>query len=198
MNVKKIADDILSKIPSKEEIYKFFLDNPDPSDKLVHEWAESNGYDEHVVEELIYKIVTDHIQKHVNIKKGFVTNIEEDTINNDNFREVLYTGKKSQLVLMSIKPNEDIGEEVHENVDQFFRIDGGGGKVIINGVEHEIEDGSAFVIPSGARHNVINTGDEDLKLYSIYSPPEHADGTIHRTKQEAIENEEHFDGKTTE
>jgi mannose-6-phosphate isomerase-like protein (cupin superfamily) len=132
------------------------------------------------------------------LKKGFVVDIETDTKQNDNFRKVLYTGKNSQLVLMSLKPGEDIGEEVHKDTDQFFRVDAGSGKVIINGNETEIKNGSAIVIPQGAKHNVINTGKENLKLYSIYSPPHHADGTIHKTKEEAKSDKEHFDGKTTE
>ena len=129
--------------------------------------------------------------------KGFVTNIEEDTIDNKNFRKVLYTGKNTQLVLMSLKPKEDIGDEVHD-VDQFFRVDSGSGKVVINGTEHKISDGFAIVIPAGAKHNVINDGTKDLKLYSLYSPPHHADGTIHKTKEEALKAKEHFTGKTTE
>jgi len=132
------------------------------------------------------------------VKKGFVTDIETDTKQNDNFRKVLYTGKNSQLVLMSLKPGEDIGEEVHKDTDQFFRVDAGSGKVVINGNESEIKNGSAIVIPQGAKHNVINTGKEDLKLYSIYSPPHHEDGAIHKTKEEAESDKEHFDGKTTE
>lgn len=130
--------------------------------------------------------------------KGFVTDIEKYTVNNDNFRKVLYTGKNSQLVLMSLKPGEDIGMETHDDTDQFFRVDAGSGKVVINGNETEIKNGSAIVIPQGAKHNVINTGKEYLKLYSIYSPPHHFDGTIHRTKEEAEASDEHFDGKTTE
>ncbi len=129
--------------------------------------------------------------------KGFVTNIEKDTLENSNFRRVLYTAKHSQLVLMSLAIGEEIGEEVHQ-LDQFFRFEKGQGKVIIDGVEHEVTDGSAVVVPHGARHNVINTGDTELKLYTIYSPPNHQDGTIHHTKTEAEINEEHFDGKTTE
>lgn len=129
--------------------------------------------------------------------KGFVIDIEKETINNKNFRKVLYTGKNSQLVLMSLKPKQDIGLEVHD-VDQFFRIDAGTGKVIINGKTHEIKDGSAFIIPAGAEHNVINDGKEDLKIYTIYSPPHHKDKTVHKTKSEALENEEEFDGETTE
>lgn len=130
--------------------------------------------------------------------KGFISNIEKDTVGNKNFRKVLYTGKNSQLVLMSLKPGEDIGEEVHKDTDQFFRVDSGSGKVVINGVSTKVKDGFAIVIPQGAKHNVINTGKEDLKIYSIYSPPHHADGTIHKTKEEALSDKEHFDGKTTE
>jgi mannose-6-phosphate isomerase-like protein (cupin superfamily) len=130
--------------------------------------------------------------------KGFVTDIEKDTVENDNFRKVLYTGKNSQLVLMSLKPGEEIGMETHDDTDQFFRVDAGSGRVIINGNETEIKNGSAIVIPQGAKHNVINTGREYLKLYSIYSPPHHADKTLHKTKEEAEASDEHYDGKTTE
>lgn len=130
--------------------------------------------------------------------KGYIVNIEEETIENNNFRKVLYTAKNSQLVLMNLKPGEDIGEEVHDNVDQFFRIDAGQGKAIIEGVEHEIENGYAVVIPAGTLHNIVNTGSEPLKLYTIYSPPNHLDGVIHATKEQAEADEEHFDGKTTE
>jgi mannose-6-phosphate isomerase-like protein (cupin superfamily) len=119
--------------------------------------------------------------------KGFVTNIEDDTVKNKNFRKVLYTGEHSQLVLMSIKPKEDIGEEVHD-VDQFFRIDEGSGKVVINGITHKISNGFAIVVPAGARHNVINDGKTDLKLYSLYSPPHHRDKVVHRTKRDAIKD----------
>jgi mannose-6-phosphate isomerase-like protein (cupin superfamily) len=127
---------------------------------------------------------------------GFITNIENDTLKNENFREVIYTGKNSQLVLMSIKPKEDIGEEIHE-VDQFFRIEGGSGKVIINNIEHKFSDGFAIIVPAGAKHNVI-ADDKVLKLYSIYSPPHHKDKTIHKQKSDALNDKEHFDGKTTE
>jgi mannose-6-phosphate isomerase-like protein (cupin superfamily) len=130
--------------------------------------------------------------------EGIVVDIEKSTVENNNFRQVLYTGTKSQLVLMSLKPSEDIGEEVHEDTDQFFRIDQGSGVVVINDVENTIKDGSAFIVPAGAKHNVINTGTEDLKLYSIYSPPHHQDGTIHKTKEEVQASKEQFDGKTTE
>lgn len=130
--------------------------------------------------------------------KGFVDNIEKLTTENENFRKVLYTAKNSQLVLMSLKPGEEIGEEVH-TLDQFFRIDAGSGKVVIDGTETEISNGSAIVVPAGANHNVINTGDSPLKLYTIYSPPEHRDGVVYLTKEEAAADEtDHFDGKTTE
>jgi mannose-6-phosphate isomerase-like protein (cupin superfamily) len=131
--------------------------------------------------------------------KGYETNIEKATKENENFRQVLYTAKHSQLVLMTLKPGEEIGEEVHEEIDQFFRFEEGEGKVVIDGVEHEVEDGSAVVVPAGARHNVVNTSsDEPLKLYTIYSPPEHQDGVVRASKEEAEASEEHFDGKTTE
>ena len=130
--------------------------------------------------------------------KGHISNIEKETLENENFRKVLYTAKNSQLVLMSLLPGEEIGEETHE-LDQFIRIEAGIGKAILDGVEHNLEDGSAVVIPEGTKHNIINTSSsEPLKLYSVYSPPEHKDGTIHTTKDEAENNEEHFDGKTTE
>ena len=130
--------------------------------------------------------------------QGFHDNIEESTIANSNFRKVLYTGKNSQLVLMSLKPKEDIGKETHPDIDQFFRVESGTGKAIINGNEYKITDGFAIVIPAGAEHNIINTGNEDLKMYSIYTPPNHSDGTIHKTKAQAETDKEHFDGKTTE
>lgn len=130
--------------------------------------------------------------------KGFVTNIEEDTLENEDFRRVLYTAKNSQLVLMSLRANEEIGEETHE-LDQFIRVEAGEGLAVLDGVAHRLSDGSAVIIPAGTKHNVINVSDtEELKLYTIYSPPEHRDGTVHKTKSEALEHEEHFDGKTTE
>lgn len=129
---------------------------------------------------------------------GFVINIEKASKENNNFRKVLYTAKNSQLVLMSLKAGEDIGEEVHNNVDQFFRIEQGRGKAVIGGVEHNIEDGSAVVIPAGTKHNIVNDGDSAMKLYTIYSPPNHRDGVIHETKEKAMADDEHFDGETTE
>lgn len=114
---------------------------------------------------------------------GYVTNIEEKSLQNENFREVLFTGPHSQLVVMSLQPNEDIGLEVHNQVDQFIRIEKGEGKAILNGEEYKITDGSAIVIPAGTEHNIINTSTtEKLKLYTIYSPPNHKDQTIHKTK----------------
>jgi len=130
--------------------------------------------------------------------KGFVINIENATKENSNFRRVLYTAKNSQLVVMSLKPKEEIGEEIHQ-LDQFLRIETGVGKAVLDGIEHDIAADWAIVVPAGTKHNIINTSEtEEMKLYSVYSPPNHADGTIHVTKAEAEANEEHFDGKTTE
>ncbi len=133
-----------------------------------------------------------------NTKKGFVSDIEKLTERNSDFRRVLYTGKNLQLVLMSLQPGEEIGEEVHNDGDQFFRIEKGKGEVWINGKRSEVEDNYAILIPAGARHNVKNTGHEPLRLYTLYAPPEHQDGTVHVTKAEAQKSKEHFDGKATE
>ena len=130
--------------------------------------------------------------------KGFVDDIEDLTESNKDFRRVLYTGKHLQLVLMSLKPGEEIGEEVHEDHDQFFRFEDGKGEVEIDGVRTKVKSDDAVIVPAGARHNVINTGHEPLKLYTIYGPPDHRDGVVHKTKAEAEASEEHFDGKTTE
>jgi len=131
--------------------------------------------------------------------KGYVVAIEKETEKNTDFRRVLYTGKHSQLVLMSLKPGEEIGEETHEDVDQFFRFEEGEGKVVIDGAEHRVKDGNAVIVPAGAKHNVINTSKlVNLKLYTIYSPPEHQNGVVRHTKKEATASEEHFDGRTTE
>ena len=131
--------------------------------------------------------------------KGYIGNIEEVAKENNNFRRTLYTGKHSQLVVMSLKPGEEIGAEVHLDTDQFFRIDAGEGKVVINGIDNAVKDGFAMVVPAGANHNVINTSpDKDLKLYTIYSPPHHRDGVVHATKAEATADDENFDGKTSE
>ena len=131
--------------------------------------------------------------------KGYHDNIEKMTLENSGFRKVVYTAKHSQLVLMSLKPGEEIGEEVHGDGDQFFRFEKGSGKVVIDGTEYTVGDGDAVVVPAGARHNVMNTSATvDLKLYTIYSPPHHRDGVVQPTKAEAEADSEHFDGKTTE
>lgn len=133
------------------------------------------------------------------MKKGYTSNIEQLTLENTSFRKVLYSGEHMQLVLMSLRPNEDIGMEVHTENDQFFRVESGTGKCVINGNEYVLEDGVVIIVPSGAEHNVINTSDsEDLKLYTIYSPAHHKDGIERTTKEEAMANEEEFDGVTTE
>ncbi len=127
--------------------------------------------------------------------KGYITNVEKDSSENENFRKVLYTAQNSQLVLMSLEPKEEIGEEIHD-VDQFIRVETGNGLAVLNGVEYSISDGWAVMVPAGAKHNIINTSPaEKMKLYTIYSPPHHRDGVIHQAKSEAIKDEEHFDGK---
>ena len=131
--------------------------------------------------------------------KGYKNSIEKLTLENENFRHVLYTAKHSQLVLMSLKPNEEIGLEVHTDTDQFFRFEKGTGKVFVDGLEQVVGDGDAVIVPAGAEHNVINTSSSDsLKLYTIYSPAHHKDGVVRETKEQALAQEEHFDGKTTE
>nr|TFG55241.1 MAG: cupin domain-containing protein [Hyphomicrobiales bacterium] len=130
--------------------------------------------------------------------KGFVRPIETLTNENEDFRRVLYTGKHIQLVLMALDPGEEIGEEVHEGHDQFFRIEKGHGEVWIDGIRTKIESDDAIIVPAGARHNVVNIGTEALKLYTLYGPPEHRDGVVHPSKADAEAMEEHFDGKTTE
>lgn len=130
--------------------------------------------------------------------QGFNANIEKDTLENGNFRKVLYTGKHSQLVLMSLKPKEEIGMEVHLENDQFFRFEQGEGKCIIDDNEYDLRDGVAIIVPAGAQHNIINTSEtEDLKIYTIYSPAHHKDGIVRATKEEAEANDAEFDGKTT-
>jgi mannose-6-phosphate isomerase-like protein (cupin superfamily) len=138
-------------------------------------------------------VIIDHM-------KGYITNIEKDSLENDNFRKVLYTDLRLQLVVMSLLPREDIGEEVH-TLDQFIRVEKGDGKAVLDGVETMIKDGSVIVIPAGTRHNIVNMSSSDsLKLYTLYAPPNHKDGVIHKTKAdaEADEKTDHFDGKTTE
>ncbi|NTW89809.1 MAG: cupin domain-containing protein [Candidatus Moranbacteria bacterium] len=131
--------------------------------------------------------------------KGYHAMIEQATLENSDFRKVLYTGKNSQLVLMSLRPKEEIGAEVHPENDQFFRFEKGEGKCVIDENEYELRDGVAIVVPAGARHNIINTSEtEDLKMYTIYSPPHHKDGIVRATKETAENNEAEFDGLTTE
>jgi len=130
--------------------------------------------------------------------KGYVDNIEKATEDNDDFRRVLYTGHNLQLVLMAIQPGEEIGEEVHDDRDQFFRIEGGEGEIWIDDVCHKVKADDGVIVPQGAKHNVISTGKEPLRLYTIYGPPEHIDGTVHRTCADAHAAHEHFDGRTTE
>jgi mannose-6-phosphate isomerase-like protein (cupin superfamily) len=137
--------------------------------------------------------------KAIKHKKGFAADLEKETKKNADFRRVLYTGRFSQLVLMNLKPGEEIGEEVHDTVDQFFRFEEGEGMVIIDNVEHRVRDGSGVVVPSGARHNVLNTSSKmNLKLYTIYSPPEHQDKVVRHTKADALKKPEEYDGKPTE
>lgn len=130
--------------------------------------------------------------------KGFIGNIEDRTVANPDYRRVLYTGPHLQLVLMSLRPGEEIGEEVHADVDQFFRVEEGEGAVWIDGRETRLASGMAVLVPAGARHNVRNTGEKPLKLYTLYAPPEHADGTVQSSKAEADASREHFAGQTTE
>lgn len=131
------------------------------------------------------------------IMKGYIVNIEEISLNNENFRKVLYTAKNCQLVVMSLKPGEDIGEEVHQ-LDQFIRCEKGQGKAVLDNISYALSDGFAVIIPAGTKHNIINVSrDKPLKLYTVYSPPNHRDGVVHQTKAQAEENEEHFDGITT-
>ena len=130
--------------------------------------------------------------------KGFIADIEELTEGNSDFRRVLYTGKNIQLVLMAIEPGEEIGEEVHDNHDQFFRVEKGRGEVVIDGKRSKIKGGDAIIVPAGARHNIMNTEDKSLRLYTLYAPPEHLNGTVHATRADADASEEHFDGQTTD
>ncbi len=138
--------------------------------------------------------------KQGNGKKGYRDNIEELTLNNEDFRRVLYTGKNIQLVLMTLKPGEEIGEEVHEDKDQFFRFESGTGEVRINDKANPVEDGIAVIVPAGAKHNVVNTGEDLLTMYTIYGPPDHKDKTVHKTKEQAEKDHDNdeYDGKPTE
>ena len=134
------------------------------------------------------------------MKQGYVDDIQRVTLENDNFRKVLYTGEHLQLVLMTLQPGEEIGEEVHEDRDQFFRFEEGSGEVLIDGKTHRVEDDFGVIVPAGARHNVRNTGSEPLKLYTLYGPPEHKDKVVHKDKAQAERDHDndHWDGNTTE
>jgi mannose-6-phosphate isomerase-like protein (cupin superfamily) len=133
------------------------------------------------------------------VMKGYKANIEKSTLENNNFRKVLYTAHHLQLVLMSLKPGEEIGAEIHKNSDQLFRFEGGTGKCIIDGNEYQVKDGDVIIVPAGAEHNVINVeSSKELKMYTIYALPNHQDGVVRATKKDAETNEEEFDGKTTE
>lgn len=132
------------------------------------------------------------------MKKGFHQNIEKETKDNSDFRRVLYTGAHMQLVLMSLAPGQEIGVEVHKENDQFFRFEAGQGAVVVGETRYEVADGDAVIVPAGTQHNVINTGDTELKLYTIYAPPHHKDGIIRASREEALANEADFDGVTTE
>jgi mannose-6-phosphate isomerase-like protein (cupin superfamily) len=129
--------------------------------------------------------------------KGFIKNIEDLAVRNSDFRQVLYTAKNCQLVLMALKPKEDIGAEVHK-LDQFFRVEEGSGEAVLDGITTAISTGFAVLVPAGTKHNIINTGSIPMKLYTLYSPPNHRDGIVHRTRADAEADNEHFDGKTTE
>jgi len=149
------------------------------------------------------KIVKENLNEFLNenknsTKRGFSTNIEDDTLDNDNFRKVLYTSKHIQMVVMTLNPGEEIGVETHPTIDQFFRFEAGKGKCIINGNEYDVTDGSGIIIPAGSEHNIINTGNTALQMYTIYTPPNHKDGVVFSTKKEAEQSKEKFDGKTTE
>ena len=128
---------------------------------------------------------------------GFIQDIESLAVKNDDFRQVIYTAKYSQLVLMALKPKEDIGSEVHK-LDQFFRVEAGSGEAVLDGVRTPIREGFAVVVPAGTNHNIINTGSVPMKLYTLYSPPNHRDGVVHHTRADAVADNEHFDGKTSE
>jgi mannose-6-phosphate isomerase-like protein (cupin superfamily) len=176
------------------EIIKWFVANPHPKDDAVHAFAEKLGIDPHKFEEHIYMILSDLLKKE-NLHEaksdqsgtGFDVDIETATLKNTYFREVLHTAPHTQLVVMSIK--DEIGMETHEKGDQFIRIEGGKGKAIIAGREFPVGPKTAFIIPEGAEHNVINTGGEDLKLYAVYAPPNHPPDKIHKTKEEAESDE---------
>jgi len=207
---------ISSLTPEEKHKIDMFISKYDGEfdDEDIHDLADQMGLDKSDVEEYIYSIAREkfndlsgesdlHDNSEINPNvKGFHNDMEGDTIKNDSFRKVIYTGKHMQLVLMSLKPGENIGMEHHYS-DQFFRFDKGRGKAIINGNEYDIKDGDSIFVPGGAEHDIINTSDsEDLKMYTLYGPPNHKEGIEKRTKEEAEKAEESgedkFDGRTSE
>jgi len=184
INVNKI----LSNQDTKKAIMDTIANNSDLSKEMMETMMKSENSKMMMME-----------NRQMMDMKGFNSNIEKDALKNENFRKVLYTSKHLQLVLMSLKPGEDIGEETHPNIDQFFRFESGKGKCIINGNEYKVENGDVIVIPAGSKHNVINTDAiKELKMYTIYGPPNHKDGIINATKKDSEKNDVKFDGKTTE
>jgi len=179
----------------------------DFEDDDLHAFAEELGLNVHEVEEYIYNMAREESLEDGEeeespaggaSKKGFHIDIEGETTQNEDFRRVLYTGNSLQLVLMTLKPGEEIGMETHPDIDQFFRFDEGKGKAVINGNEYTLEDGDSIIIPAGAEHNIIADPKVALKMYTIYAPPHHKDGVIYATKEEAEAATEEFDGTTTE
>ena len=184
INVNKI----LSNQDTKKAIMDTIANNSDLSKEMMETMMKSENSKMMMME-----------NRQMMDMKGFNSNIEKDALKNENFRKVLYTSKHLQLVLMSLKPGEDIGEETHPNIDQFFRFESGKGKCIINGNEYKVENGDVIVVPAGSKHNVINTDAiKELKMYTIYGPPNHKDGIINATKKDSEKNDVKFDGKTTE
>jgi mannose-6-phosphate isomerase-like protein (cupin superfamily) len=188
----------------KATIEKFVRDyQGDFEDEDIHNLADKLGLDKPEVEEFIYNMARNKPSKEDlkkdSSKKGFHSNIEKDTLQNDDFRKVLYTGEHLQLVLMILKPGEEIGEETHETIDQFFRFEEGKGKCIINGNSYNVTNGDVIIIPFGSKHNIINVDKKaSLKMYTIYTPPNHKDGVTFETKEAAEKSKEEFDGVTTE
>jgi len=206
---KPEVDEIKFTSAQKKAIEAFVSEyQGDFEDEDIHNLADEMGIEAEEVEEYIYNMAReessedepteDKTSKDGSAKKGFHENIEEATLENEDFRRVLYTSGNLQLVLMILQPGEDIGEEVHSDIDQFFRFEEGEGTVIINDEEYDVEDGSGIIVPAGSKHNIINTGEGALKLYTLYSPPNHQDGISFKTKEEAEESSEKFGGETTE
>jgi mannose-6-phosphate isomerase-like protein (cupin superfamily) len=197
-NATKVASHNLHKIPGKAD-HRVSDEEKAVSLKAFSYEAKVEAHHPHDHTQASTRPSHEQTGAHKTGKHGFTANLEEETRKNKDFRRVLYTGKHCQLVLMCLKPMEDIGMEVHEDVDQFFRFEEGEGVVEIDGTKHAVRDGSGVIVPCGAMHNVTNTSETGiLKLYTIYSPPEHQDKVVRKTKREALSAEEHFDGKTTE